>query len=87
MNIYVVMGTTGEYEDRKEWLVMAFTKEDKAKRHADDCAGYALENGVSAQHFNYDNKSEIIENNPYDAHMQIDYTGTRYYYEKVELGD
>lgn len=31
MKIFIVYGYTGEYEDRSEWLVKAFTDENKAK--------------------------------------------------------
>lgn len=29
--IYVIIGSTGEYSDRDEWLVKAVTNEDRAK--------------------------------------------------------
>lgn len=40
--IWVVMGSTGEYSDRSEWLVVAFPDEAQAKRHADAATERAL---------------------------------------------
>lgn len=31
--VYVVMGTTGEYSDRIEWVVIAYDNETKAQQH------------------------------------------------------
>jgi len=40
--IWVVMGSTGEYSDRNEWLVVAYEDEATAKRHAFDATARAL---------------------------------------------
>lgn len=38
MTIYVVSGQSGEYEDHREWLVIAYASEFKAKEHAASAA-------------------------------------------------
>lgn len=41
--VYVVMGTTGEYSDRDEWAVCAYTSEDSAKTHVERATARARE--------------------------------------------
>jgi hypothetical protein len=43
MIIYVVFGTTGEYSDRREWTVKAFSEEKKAKKLVKDATRRANE--------------------------------------------
>jgi hypothetical protein len=40
--IWVVMGSTGEYSDRREWLAVAYADEVAATRHADKATERAL---------------------------------------------
>jgi len=79
--IYVVIGSTGEYSDRMEWLVKAFTSEKKAMKHvtkASEAARKIELNRKSPYH--------APENlNIYDPQMLMDYTGTNYHYEEVIL--
>ena len=35
MKVYVVMGTSGDYSDRREWVVCAYTDEALAKQHVE----------------------------------------------------
>ena len=81
MNIYVVIGKTGEYADRQEWLVKAFSTKEKARKHARLCARDAKE----FQKFREDEfKSPSNGYSVHDPYMVMDYTGTEYYYEEVE---
>lgn len=41
--LHVVMGSSGEYSDRKEWLVAAYVSESEARKHV-----LALEEAVRA---------------------------------------
>ena len=79
--IYVVFGTTGEYSDRTEWLIKAFTTEEAAKELVAKATQRANELIATAP-----NRYSIKEgSNEFDPGMQVDYTGTSYFYEKVEL--
>jgi hypothetical protein len=73
MEIYVVMGTCGEYSDRQEWTVAAYDDKTLAEKHA-DLATTAAHLGKT-QVPRYDNYGP----NPYDPKMLCDYTGTDYY--------
>lgn len=81
--IYVVVGVTGEYEDRTEWNVVAYFDADAAAEHAEKANKFA-------EHFC---KFRVIQGldltlkpNPWDENMRMDYTGTSYRVDEVKLG-
>lgn len=81
MIVYVVFGRTGEYSDREEWLVKAFTSENSAKE-------LVLKATEAAAKVRTSRESEYRVQkgvNLFDPEMAMDYTGTFYYYEPVEL--
>lgn len=73
--IWLVRGSTGEYSDHCEWLVMAYPSEVEAQKHAD--AAQAFMAGKTSPRFPTDN--------PYDPQCQCYYTGTDYAVEMVEV--
>jgi len=79
--IFVVIGTTGEYSDRSEWLVLAFRDEEKAKEHVINATRRANEIQVTRP----SQYSVAKELNEFDPNMSMDYTGTSYSYSEVEL--
>jgi len=81
--IYVVMGQTGEYSDNREWAVMAYMDENKAKQHVEGASAFAREAYDRNGRYGGAKKGD----NPLDPDMQIDYTGTNYYILPVEIGD
>lgn len=81
MEIYVVVGTTGEYSDRREWAVKAFSNEDRAKDFVLEATKIAKELFVSKKRYSDDMES------PLDPEIQMDYTGTDYFYYTVNLED
>lgn len=70
--IFLVIGTTGEYSDRDEWYVAAYRDRAKAESHAllAKAEGATLKRG---------------DKNAYDKDFQKDYTGTDYYVAEVLL--
>jgi hypothetical protein len=92
-DIYVVFGQCGEYSDRLEWPVTAYTREEDAKEHVLKATEYA-----DAWH-KLSRSDEWIDSsipwdererrektaNPLDPEFQTDYTGTRYSYGKITL--
>lgn len=92
--IYIVMGSTGEYSDRREWAVKAYFDQDKAVRHADEAAEIAhklmktdkktVDAYIWASSLE---RSAMNPPNPLDPDMYMDYTGTDYYVIAVELAD
>jgi len=96
VNIYVVKGSTGEYSDRTEWLVKAFRTEQEAKDHIIAVEVYMKMHGINLDGNVSNNDAtgvsmsrwdmvQSVEGNPVDPNFQLDYTGTRYYVEQVEL--
>lgn len=90
MKIYIVFGATGEYSDRNEWAVCAYSNEDEAKAKVERCEKIAKEleaspdeDGLALRH--------IIrpETHPQfyveDIDITMDYTGTYYYICETEL--
>jgi len=90
MNIYVVFGQTGEYGDYTTWQVKAFRDEGKAKEHC--VFANSKSRDIYRQSDGWDSLYKVkkqLENkeivNEYDPKMQLDYTGTTYYYTITEL--
>ena len=84
MQIYLVIGTTGEYEDTYEWVSKAFTSKQVAEQFLKKCNDYTYTAPLKANGNKdyYDEK--WIENSP-DPKFYCDYTGARYNLEEVEL--
>jgi hypothetical protein len=79
--IYVVIGTTGEYSDRTEWTVVAYTDEKLAQTHAQLAKARADECALTWDRFN----TSANPTNMWDEGMAIDYTGTDYTVAEVPL--
>jgi hypothetical protein len=80
--IYVVMGSCGEYSDHTEWPIAAYADESIAKQHVEAAsAAYRelLQRVESADGSRYSLGRPPYQN-VYDKDMQTDYTGTDYYY-------
>ena len=85
MKIWMVMGTTGEYEDCITWRVAAYTTPKVAKYHMEQAQKevdkYDIDNMTSSQMY------DLKKKNPYDPRMVVDYTGVSYYIEDFELSE
>lgn len=85
--IWVVMGTTGEYSDRNEWPVVAFTDKARAEARIVACtqeANKRFSEEVEPEEENHWG-SYNTKNNPLDPNMKMDYTGTSYFHYEVEI--
>lgn len=78
--IFLVMGSTGEYDDYHEWVVCAYRDYDSAEYHAkmanDECTKLHEENN---------GKTYIKIKSVFDENMQIDYGGAKYFIEETVL--
>src|SRR5690554_918315 len=87
--IYLVMGSKGEYSDRDEWPVAAYTDEAEAQKHVEAAERRAKEIKASlgAEYWRYRTltREGKAEQNEWDPEMQIDYTGTSYFYYEAPL--
>lgn len=81
--IWIVMGTTGEYSDRREWPVLAYLDRARAEERVRLASQRASEILVLSGEDWEARESAINEHDP-DA-GEMDYTGTRYYLMAVEL--
>ena len=79
-HLWIVTGSTGEYSDRCEWTLCAYRTEEEAKRHVE--LAQAEADRIERTRENRYNSGEP---NKYDSRMQMDYTGTSYHCEMVEL--
>jgi hypothetical protein len=93
MNIYVVQGSCGRYEEFEEWLVCAFKDEQKAK---DFVMQLTQEGQDFIQKYDgdfIDHKYGALDNDfkpetrfpPNDKNFQWNYSGFNYTYFAVEL--
>lgn len=72
-NVWIVVGSSGEYSDFTQWNVKGYTDKAKAEEHAR--LANEFENTVRrAPGVGYYN----MPKNPYDADCRRDYTGTDY---------
>lgn len=82
------MGTTGEYSDRSEWMAKAFKTAEKAEEHIKILDIKMQEFGAVRGYIAWKELQAIsAKMNEYDPKFIMDYTGTSYYYEEVELED
>jgi hypothetical protein len=84
MRLYVVMGTTGEYSDRREWPVCAYEDETTAQKHVQHATDAAQRLMASVASY-YDVTDAMRQANIYDTHVEFDYTGTRYFLYAVDV--
>lgn len=95
MNIYVVMGSTGEYADQTSWSVNAFKTKRKAKAFINKCTKeYLRIRSLVFSDYPEDTKDNSIfyrrwnmaeYPNAVDPNMRLDYTGVEYSFYVVEL--
>jgi len=83
MKIWIVEGTTGEYSDRDDWVVCAYTSQEKAENHASK----AMRRAKEIQKDRLTRYSAPKSSNEFDPKMRMDYTGTEYYVIECELKD
>lgn len=87
--MFIVIGTTGEYSDRKEWLVAAYWEQDKATEHAARAKRRTAEivgrfdGRWEALDAKMDGDAEAA--NQWDKDWDSDYTGTDYVVAEVPL--
>lgn len=87
MQIYVVIGYTGEYGEYKEWVSKCFIDKQLAKQFKKECQKYSIQLKTlhsKNPHQFWTNESELIKNSP-DPFMKIEYTGTNYKIQEKEL--
>ena len=82
--IYVVEGNCGEYSDRCNWLVKAFSKEKDAIEFRDKLESLMEKHGfkTGSKYSNTIGRDEVKE---LDPQFQQDYTGTHYALHTLEL--
>ena len=82
MKVYIVEGEVGEcYEDRREWIVAAYSTEELAKEHRDKATACVLKlNDVVCS----ETRKALDEIDPKKP-QGIDYTSVEYYYYSVEV--
>lgn len=84
-NVYLVKGNTGEYEDRSDWVVKAYTSSEKAS----DLVGALNILVEGAGKLDYDERDDLVEKirETLDPDCDIDYTGDYYNIEIIEVDD
>ena len=85
MIVYIVVGNTGEYDDRWKWKVKSFTSKEKA-----DSLCEALNVLVKdSKGLDWDERDKLMESiqQSLDPMCSIDYTGTYYNIEQLEVED
>jgi hypothetical protein len=88
MDIYVVVGQTGEYSDRTDWYVCAYLDEAKATKHADEAMKWAVQNEEKCSEMTYETdyySEDFTFGNPWDEDMQMQSRRTDYYVAAVEI--
>lgn len=83
MTIYVVRGQTGEYSDRSEWLVKAFRTVEETQAFIIKCDAIAKQLFIEYKNSRWSTAGL----HPYDKKFLMDYTGTNYSYDEIDLED
>lgn len=85
--VWLLFGVTGEYSDRSEWVVRAYASEADAKA---DCAALnTIAKDINAGELGWSEREEAVAERltPHDANASMDYTGTHYSVEGVDVVD
>lgn len=91
MKVFVVFGKTGEYSDRSEWPVCAYSSEDDAKTHVTKAQEYSDAWRARTQQDDWldidfeEQERALKAANPMDPCFSSDYIGTEYWYSPLEL--
>jgi len=90
--IYIVMGNCGEYDDRSEWIVIAYRDEAMAQAHVlganeeSHRISLALEELDTGEWETFlTQRDALVGSNAYDPNMQNDYPRASYAVQTVEL--
>lgn len=84
MKVWIVEGSTGEYEDRQQWIVKAFASEEQAEALQARLNQARLNNILKENQLHYYN---VTERDDYripnelldlDQNAEVDYTGASY---------
>lgn len=78
MQVYILKGSTGEYEDRYEWDVGVFNTlelAERAKRMCEEWCEYMYEE-VECEEGKFPRYYERDEHEPHGFYISYDYTGT-----------
>lgn len=82
MQIYLIVGESGEYSDTTNWYVKAFIDKRKAQRWLKNCE-------KDAKKWEEDRKNDYISPehgwSKYDPEMYMSYTGAQYNIVEVDL--
>jgi hypothetical protein len=81
IQVYIVMGTTGQYSDRTQWTVGAYQDKTRADMHADLAMTEACRI-AKERPSRYHSTDQV---NIYDSKMSMSYTGADYYVLSVDL--
>lgn len=85
--MYVIIGTTGEWEDRTRWLVAVVNGLDLAEKYI-HALNMRYRSIPDMDPMNFDRWREYMDHmSPLDPKFQLDYNGTSYYYEEVDYKD
>lgn len=78
--IYIIQGSTGEHEDRTDWLVKAFTSKEKAEEVRNLLLSKLDECGLSGGYISNLSscKDSVKKMQEYDENFLLDYTGSYY---------
>lgn len=80
-HLWIVEGSSGEYSDRRDWVVCAYRTEAEAKRHAE--LAQARSESLRKQYGTY--WDIPAKANEWDSQESHDYTGTRYTHGMTDL--
>ena len=84
--VWIVMGSTGEYSDRREWPVIAFTAEAAAKEHIAVLDVRMQQMPQEWREDRWEHEEKIKAHMaPLDPNFSMDYTGTSYFFYEVDV--
>ena len=84
MKIYIIKGSSGEYDDYNEWTVSAYISEERAKERLAflqdfmEESGFNKGRGTGTDEENYENEDFIRDHENGDNHFYTSYTGVNY---------
>lgn len=87
MKIYIIQGSTGEYDSYCEWTVCAYLDENKAAKRVQELNDLIVELDISKYTYQYQFEEAFQKHPMGDPDFRIYCTGATYDYYELELYD
>lgn len=83
---YIIMGTTGDYEDAYDWPARVFLEKATAEKVCEDFNAWLREHNIHYERGQFlEGYADVVV--PFDPYFSTDYTGAKYHVTECIFND